>query len=110
MSRSRKDKSLYTITVSAQRDAAEEGPFCWRLDWTDEGGARFLLADPGEAYMQEPRPNGRPPTAYETAVRVLGEAVANDPKLPWTKAISLCRDAGVGQTTANRALRELKRD
>ncbi len=110
LSRGRKNKSLFTITVSAQRDAAEEGPFHVALDWPQDGPATFTRAEPDEADQAEPRPNGRPPTAHETAVRVLKDALAADPALSWTKAVRLCREHGVMQTTANRALRELKRD
>jgi hypothetical protein len=107
ISRSRKDRALYTITVSGQRDVPEVGPFHVALEWPEDGPATFCSA---EAPPAEPeyRSAGRPPSASDTARRILGDAIAKKRDLTFTDAIRLCDEAGIGKTTAKAAWREVK--
>ena len=111
LTRDRKDLDLFTLHNTAQRDAREADPISWRTTWTDDPlTVRFEAAEPPSRPDRSGEPAGRPPTARETALRVLGEALEADPKLTWTTARKLCEDVGVGKTTAQIVLRELRRD
>ena len=107
--RDRRDPSLYALHVTAQRDAAEIAPVAWRTIWSDDPlTVVFEAADVPAAEGRTGNPVGRPPKARDVAMKVLREALDSDPALTWTTAEGLCRDAGVGRTTARLALREIR--
>lgn len=106
--RNKKNRSAFTLTVTAQRDAAEAGPFslCW--EWTSNSSVTFLPADPAKVDDTEPRTLGRRPAASQIARTVLREALAKDPSLTWSRAIELCEQAGASKSTAKKVWREVK--
>jgi hypothetical protein len=106
LSRGRKDRNLFKLTVTAQRDADEAGPFYWRIDWTPAGGVRLQAAD--AAGVHDWKAAGRPPTAFQDAQNLLQKAMTTTPGLIYTEAISTLGEAGISKATAKRAWRALK--
>ncbi len=103
LSRSRKDRSIFLMTVAGQRDVPDAGPFSWRLDWTPESGAKFEHVETEAAEIRGAP--GRPSLASEAAARIIQGALSTDPELTCSKAISLCPD--VSPSTVKRAWRKL---
>jgi hypothetical protein len=107
LTREKRDRSLFTLTVTAQRDAPEEGPFRWRLEWPQGMSARFLPIR--ETEVNPGSQPGRPPRKATQAADLLRKALAGDPDLPRVKGIELCKVAGIGETTAKAAWKEIRR-
>ncbi len=108
LSREKKDPKIFTLEVTAQRDAPEEGPFSWRMEWTPGSPTFFLPFQSSDPSAKAPTQGGRPPKTLQRAKRLLREARVSNPNLRRVDGIGLCKKANIGTTTAKKAWNEIR--